>query len=126
MHDHNHHDELMRSIAKEYQDIFENSEQGMYIYLDDSHKICNKKFATLLGYGSEDEWSKVEESFPSAFVANQSQRTLVSSYQDAMRNSVGSTNDITWKKKDGSTVSTTVLLVPISHEGHIFALHFVR
>lgn len=125
MHKHHDHDALMQSIAKEYQDILENSEQGVYIYLDDLHKVCNKKFATLLGYQSEDEWAKIETSFPDAFVSDQSQETLVSAFQDAMDTLVGSTNTIVWKKKDGSTVRSTVILVPVAHGDHIFALHFV-
>ena len=120
-----HHNELMQSVAKEYQNILANSEQGIYIYLDDVSKVCNKKFATLLGYESEEEWAKIEESFPEVFVADESQEALVSSFQDAMEKNVGSTNKIVWKKKDGSTINSTVVLVPISHNGHLFALHFV-
>lgn len=125
MEEHQHHVDLIQSVAKEYQDILENSQQGIYIYLDDLHKVCNKKFATLLGYESEDEWAKVEKSFPDAFVADQSQHALISSYQNAMEEMVSSTNEIVWKKKDGSIINTTVVLVPISHDGHLFALHFV-
>ncbi|MEN9407463.1 MAG: hypothetical protein RLZZ455_679 [Candidatus Parcubacteria bacterium] len=119
------HDALIRAVGKEYQDILANSEQAIYIYLDDSHKICNKKFATLLGYDSEDEWAKIDASFPDAFVADESQETLVTSFQDAMEKNVASTTTIVWKKKDSSTISSTVILVPISCNGHQFALHFV-
>jgi len=125
MDEHSHHDELMQSIAKEYQDILVNSEQGIYIYLDDLHKICNKRFATFLGYQSVDEWAKINESFPSAFVADHSQEALISSFQDAIVKNVSSNNKIVWKKKDGSNINSTVTLVPISHEGHLFALHFI-
>lgn len=125
MDEHHHHDQLMQSIAKEYQSILAKSEQGIYIYLDDSHKVCNKKFAALLGYQSEDEWAKIDTSFPDVFVADESQEALVSSFQDAMEKNVGSTNKIVWKKKDKSTISSTVILVPVSHNGHLFALHFV-
>lgn len=120
-----HHEEVIQSIAKEYQEIFANSEQGIYVYLDDSHKVCNKKFAALLGYVSEEEWAKVDGSFPDAFVADKSQETLISSFQDAMEKNIGSTNEIIWKKKDGNTIKTTVILVPVSYNGHIVALHFV-
>lgn len=123
-HDH-HHENLIESIAKEYSDILENSEQSIYIYLDDLNKVCNKKFATLLGYASAAEWAKIDTSFPDAFVADESQETLVSSFQDAMDKNIGSTNKIVWKKKDGSTLESTVILVPIVHEGHLLALHFV-
>lgn len=125
MDEHNHHDELMQSVAKEYQDILENSQQGVYIYMDDTHKVCNEKFAALLGYASSDEWAKVEEPFPVVFVAPASQETLISSFQDAMEKSIASENTIVWRKKDGSTVDSSVILVPVSHNGHLFALHFV-
>jgi PAS domain S-box-containing protein len=125
MDEHHHHDELIHSVAKEYQDILENSEQGIYIFLDDVHKVCNKKFSTLLGYTSPEAWAKIDTSFPMTFVADNSQEILVSAFQDAMENMTASTNTITWKKKDGSTVTTEVTLVPIAHEGHLFALHFV-
>lgn len=125
MDEHHHHDELMQKVAEEYRDILENSEQGIYIYLDDTSKVCNKKFATLLGYDSPEQWAKLDESFPDAFVTPVSQETLVSAFQDTMEKAVASTNKITWKKKDGSTVDSTVILAPISHEGHVFALHFV-
>ncbi len=120
-----HHEHLIQSITEEYQDVLENSEQGVYIYLNDANKVCNKNFATLLGYDSEDEWAKIDESFPDAFVDESSQSILISSYQDAIEKRIGSTNEITWKKKDESTVNSTVILVPIVHKGHLFALHFV-
>lgn len=125
MDEHGHHEELIGSITKEYQEILANSEQGVYIYLDDVHKVCNRKFAELLGYGSEGEWAKIDEPFPSVFVAEESQETLVSSFVEAMEKNVGSTNKIVWKKKDGSSVSSQVILVPVSYNGHLFALHFV-
>ena len=125
MNQHSHHESLIQSITKEYHDILANSEQSIYIYLDDMHKVCNKKFATLLGYQSEDEWAKINQSFPDAFVAEESQETLISSFQNALSKNIGSTNTIVWKKKDGSTISTKVILVPIHHNGHLFALHFI-
>lgn len=120
-----HHEDLIQSVAEEYADILRNSEQGVYIFLDDSSKVCNAKFATLLGYDSPEEWAKVDESFPDAFVDESSQDVLVSAFQDAMEKGVGSTNEIMWKKKDESTVKSTVILAPIAYEGHLLALHFI-
>ena len=125
MDEHGHHEELTQSVTKEYQEILANSEQGVYIYLDDLHKVCNGKFAELLGYESEEQWAEMDGSFPDLFVADESQEALVSAFIEAMEKNTGSTNEIVWKKKDGSTVNSTVVLVPISYEGHIFALHFV-
>lgn len=126
MHDHHHdHGTLMQNVAAEYADIFENSDQGIYVFLDDENKVCNKKFATMLGYESPEAWAKVEESFPMAFVATESHKTLIGAYQDAMDKVEGSVNSITWKKKDGSTMNSNVILVPIVYENHLLALHFV-
>jgi hypothetical protein len=32
---------------------------------------------------------------------------------------------VTWKKKTGGTVATSVVLVPIEYDDHLFALHFI-
>ena len=125
MNEHQHHEELIRGISEQMKSILESSEQGVYIYLDDIHKVCNKKLASLLGYRSPDEWARVEDSFPEVLVDQRSRDTLVNAYRKAMEKMVASTIEMTWKKKSGGTVDTTVVLVPIAYSGHLFALHFV-
>jgi hypothetical protein len=105
--------------------ILDTSQQAVYIYLDDVHKVCNAKFASLLGYRSPEEWAKVEDSFPEAFVERSSQETLVKAYNQAMEKLIPSTIKVTWKKKSGGTVATSLVLVPIAYDEHVFALHFV-
>ena len=51
--------------------------------------------------------------------------SLVTAYQDAMTRMVGSTVDVTWQKKSGGKVDTSVILVPVAYNEHLFALHFV-
>ena len=123
--DENHHSRLLEEIATEYKDVLENSEQGIYIYLDDTHKICNEKFSSLLGYDSPTEWAEVSENFPTAFVDPKSQEVLINSYQEAMEMCVGTKIEVTWKKKSGEPIESEVILVPVSNGGHLFALHFV-
>jgi hypothetical protein len=123
--DEHRHEALVSGLLKQMKEIFENSEQAMYLYLDDVHKACNKRFADLLGYESPKAWAAGDEPFPLAFVASKSRRTLVSAYQDAMERFVGSTIDVTWQAKSGRTVESQVILVPIAYEGHLFALHFI-
>ncbi len=127
MDEHNHHAELVSGFFKEQQQIFDSSSQAMYAFLDDDCRVCNQKFATLLGYSSPDEWFKVnvQGAFPAAFVDTRSQQALVTAYQNAMEKMEGATIKVTWKKKSGGTVDTTVILVPIAYQGHIFALHFI-
>lgn len=123
---HHDHGALIEQVAAEYEEILNRSEQAVYIFLDDDNKVCNKKFSDLLGYESPADWGNAEGSFTDLFVAGESQRDLVSAYQNAMEKFVGSESSITWKAKVGKTVDTKVLLVPIVFEQHLLALHFVN
>lgn len=127
-HDHHHghsHRDLLDEFIAEIRPLLDESQQGIYVYFDDNLKVCNEKFATLLGYGSADEWAAMEGSFPSLFVDDGSQDTLIGAFQKAMQSLAGSTIPVKWKKKSGGTADSTVILVPISYKGHLFALHFV-
>ena len=126
---HNHekeHKRIVASLAEQFKDILEYSEQAVYIYLDDVNKVCNRNFSSLLGYKSPKEWAGVSDNFPTTFVAKKSQRVLIKAYQSAMTSLVGSTIDVTWKTKDGHEVETTTILVPIAHHGHTITLHFIE
>lgn len=105
--------------------LFNESSQSMYLYLDDHSKACNGRFAQLLGYGTPEAWAAVHTSFPQAFVAPASQERLVDAYQAAVNNGTAGKVPVTWKRKDGKTVDTNVILVPIDVEGQRFALHFI-
>ena len=119
-----HHD-LLQEFAAQLAPVLHASNQAMYIYLDDDHKVCNENFARLLGYGSAKEWAKTEGNFPTLFVAEKSQHTLIDAFQGAMQDLAASTIKVTWTKKDGGTVDSTVILVPIAYKDHLFAVHFV-
>ena len=118
-----HHEELMAGFLDQLRVIFESSEQPIYLYLDNTHKACNQKLASLLGYSTPREWARVEE--VSDLVAEKSTDALVTAYQRAMERKIGSTIAVTWKKKSGGTVDTNVIVVPVAYNGHLFALHFV-
>lgn len=125
MDEHKQHEELVNGFYNEQKELFGSSKQAIYAYLDDNHKVCNKRFSALLGYSSPIEWAKVQESFPAVFVDDKSQKMLVTTYQNAMEKMTGGTIKVTWKKKSGETVDTTVILVPIAYKGRVFALHFI-
>jgi carbohydrate-binding DOMON domain-containing protein len=118
------HAALISGISNQMKSILDSSQQAIYIYLDDIHKVCNAKFANLMGYRSPEEWANVEDSFP-AFVDPSSQEVLVNAYQKAMEKMVPSTIQVAWKKKNGGTVKTSVVMVPIAYDDHLFALHFI-
>lgn len=121
--DQKHHEEVIFGLYRQLEQIFVSSEQAVYLYLDDIHKFCNGRMASLLGYSSPEEWMKIENFMDT--VALRSQSTLMSAYQDAMEKKVGSTISVRWKKKSGGTVDTTVIIVPIPYQEHLLALHFI-
>ena len=100
----NDHGMLIKEISEQLKPILDHSEQAVYVYLDDHSKVCNTKFAELLGYASPADWAAVQGSFPEVFVDEKSQETLVSAFQDAMEGIVASAFDITWKKKSNEKV----------------------
>jgi PAS domain S-box-containing protein len=119
------HDNLIKGISKQQKLIFETSGQGIYIYLDDNHVIFNQKFASILGYSSVNELELFKGAFLTSFVTNKSHNTLVDAYQRAINQMEGSTIEIFWKKKNGGEIRTSVMLVPLVFEGHLFAMHFI-
>lgn len=119
------HEDILSGAYEQLKEIFDNSTQGMYIYMDDENKVCNENFAKMLGYDSSEEWAAIKDSFPETFVAEESQETLINAFGDAMENGAGSSIEINWKKKSGESVKSNVILVPISYMDHRMALHFV-
>ena len=122
----NHDEEVLQGAFSLVKDIFAASNQGMYLFWNDDHAVCNANFSKMLGYKSPDEWSRVSESFLQDYVAPNSQDSIVTAYQNAMKEKRGSMVAVSWKKKDGSTVQTNVILVPMSYQGHMLALHFIE
>ena len=117
--------EVIAKVRKQLADIFDESEQSVYVYLDDANKVCNERFASLLGYDSPKGWAAIKENFPEAFVSPKYRKVLVSAYQNAMTSLVGSTLSINWKKENGGEVQTTTIFAPIIFDGHRMALHFI-
>jgi hypothetical protein len=120
-----HFKELMKGIISEQKELLENSSQAVYIYLDDVNKVCNRKFASMLGYKSPEEWANVTQNIPAVFAEKKSVNTLINAYRDAMEKMKGSTINVTWTKKTKGTVDTNVILVPVIYKNHSFAMHFV-
>jgi hypothetical protein len=119
-----HHEELVKGLYDQMKPILEGSEQPIFIYLDDNHKACNSKFASMLGFKSPDDWAQ-KQGFLEVYVTEKSRETLSSAYWDAMQKMVASTIQITWMKKDGAAIDSTMILVPIFFKGHMFSVHFV-
>ena len=119
-----HHEELVKGLCEQMKPILDKSEQPIFIYLDDNHKACNNKFATMLGFKSPVEWAE-KQGFLEVYVTEKSRETLSSAYWNAIAKMVASTIQMTWMKKDGGALESTMILVPMYFEGHMLSVHFV-
>jgi len=119
------HQEAMDWVSEEFRPILDGSPQGIYVYMDDTHKVSNARFAKMLGYDTAEELQRMDVPWIDAFVAEESADQLVTGYTRAMEERVGSSFAVTWKRKGGGRVKTNVILVPISYKGQDMALHFV-
>ena len=63
--------------------------------------------------------------FLETYVAEQSRETLSNAYWNAMKKMSASTIQMTWMKKSGETLDSTMILVPMFFQGHMFSIHFV-
>lgn len=121
--DNPHHEHLIKEIERQLEPILSNSPQAIYIYLDDTHKICNKKFSDMLGYSSIQEW--VDNQYPVDDVLDTDQDKGIQAYMDASRKFIASSLPATWKKKDGGKIQSTVMFVPFTYKDEVFVIHFV-
>jgi hypothetical protein len=119
-----HHEELVKGLYEQMKPILDASEQPIFIYLDDNHKACNQKFALMLGFKSPQEWAE-KQGFLEVYVTEKSRETLSTAYWNAMQKMVASTIPMTWMKKDGIAIDSTMILVPMFFQGHMFSVHFV-
>lgn len=118
-----HHEHLVKEMAEQFEPVFSKSPQGVYIYLDDAHKICNKKFAEMLGYGSVKEWVANEE--PVGDVSEEDQEKVISAYGEASRNLKASKLSASVVRKDGKKIKVGLIMTPITYKGEVFVIHFV-
>jgi len=119
-----HHEELVSGIARQLEPIMKKSKQAVYIYLDDVHKVCNEKFARMLGYKSALEWAEIEA--PLTDVDEADQEAVISAYQNAVEMFMASSLDITMRNvKSNKPVKTTMIVAPMVYEGHVFSVHFL-
>jgi hypothetical protein len=113
-----HHEELVKGLYDQMKPILDESEQPIFIYLDDNHKACNQKFASMLGFKTPQEWAE-KQGFLEVYVTEKSQETLSNAYWKAMEKKVASTIPMTWKKKmSRNGLNDTV---PMFFKGHVFS-----
>src|SRR6266508_387199 len=73
------HEEWLAAIAEQLAPIFDHSKEGVYVFLDDRHKICNDVLAKMWGFASPDEWARTPD-FLNAFVVEEDRSEVSRTY----------------------------------------------
>ncbi len=120
-----HHEDLVSRLSWDFGPIMRHSDQGVCVFLDDHHKACNQKMASMLGYKSPKDWGALDKDFLETFVDEKSRRAMESNYQKMADNFVATVAPVTWKMKSGRRIKTKVIQVPVAFEGHLAVLMFV-
>ena len=123
MDEHQHHEDLVEGITQQMKQVLDKSGQAIYLYLDDTHKVCNKKFADMLGYKSPKEWAEAEA--PLSDVVEEDQQEVINVYMSASEKMNSGWAEVKFKNiKTGKIVATNMLVAPIGYAGHIITAHF--
>ena len=121
------HQVMLNQFRHEFAQIFAQSVQGVYAYLDDPHWIGNERLAAMLGYASAAELHALTDrsSFLEACVVPASQQHVVETYQQTVGRLIGSHTSVTMLKKGGGAARFDIIFVPVSFQGTRLALHFL-
>jgi len=111
-----HHAELINGIAERMNILLKESKRAIYIYLDDSHKVCNKKFADLLGYKSQRVWADAEAPFSD--VLEKDQKKVIDAYMNASEKGIASSIDVKMKNiKTEEILKINMIVAPTIYQG---------
>jgi len=119
------HNNIISEVYEQFATVMDESPDGVYLWLDDENKICNKNMAEMFGI-TVDMWQK-ESDFLNKHVAEEDRESFANYYQKHVENlSYPAKFTFNGLKSDGSFFSAETYMIPISWDGHAVAYHFVR
>ena len=119
------HQQILREMADHFGPVFDRSPFGVYLYVDDVHKICNERMARMHGMTVE-EWQN-KPTFLNDFIVPEDWEMYAKNYHHhvaELRHPV--TFSFRGLHKDGSTFAAETDMIPLCWHGHPVAYHFVR
>jgi PAS domain S-box-containing protein len=120
------HEVATKELAEHLQPLFDASPDGMYVWLDEEHWICNQRLATLFGYDSPDELTN-SPGFLQRMVHEDDQQHYSWNYWNRVQAlTFPTTFRFRGTRKDGSAFAAETDMIPFTYGGHTFAYHFVR
>ena len=106
------HEHFLHEMLEQFKLVFEQSPDGVYLYLDDQHKICNERLSKMFGFTVQ-EWSAVPN-FVAGFVAEKDQEMFARNYRQHV---AALTHPVTFRfgarRKDGSTFTAETDMIPL-------------
>lgn len=121
MHERSHED-LVMELSDQFQQLMRESPQAIFIYLDDYHKVCNQRFATMLGYRSPEDWAEMKT--PITDTTEDTRENLISAVMGALQDKTASSVRVSWKRLGGGVVDTNCIIVPGFIGSLPYAMHF--
>jgi PAS domain S-box-containing protein len=119
------HAEVIEELAQQLGPVLAQSPDGVYLWLDETHKLCNERLAAMFGYSVE-EWC-LTEPFLERFVAPEDREVFSWNYFNRVAElAFPVTFRFTGVRKDGSTFAAETDMIPISWNGRPVAYHFVQ
>ena len=119
------HVKILKELAEQFQPLFENSPEGIYLYIDEVHKICNERFAKMFGLTVK-EWEAME-GFVNKHAADEDVELVVGNYHEHIHQKLTPAR-FRFKavRKNGSTFNAETDMIPFPWRGEMLAFHFVR
>jgi PAS domain S-box-containing protein len=119
------HEQILRELEEQLGPLFAQSPVGVYLYVTDTHKICNERMAQMHGMTAE-EWRNTP-TFLNDFIAEEDRQMYARNYRHHVADL---RHPVTFRfrglRKDGSTFAAETDMIPLSWRGHAVAYHFVR
>ena len=119
------HEDVIPQLAEHLRPIFENSPDGVYIWLDETHWTCNERLASLFGYTV----AELENSpnLLQRLVHDGDQGNLSWNYWNRVRElAFPVTFRFRGRHKDGTIFQAETDMIPLTYGGHTIAYHFMR
>jgi PAS domain S-box-containing protein len=119
------HVKILNELAEQFRPLFENSPEGIYLYIDEVHKICNERFAKMFGL-SVKEWEAMD-GFVNKHAIPEDTEKIVSLYHLHIHQELTPVRfRVTGIRKDGSQFKAETDMIPFPWRGEMLALHFFR
>jgi PAS domain S-box-containing protein len=119
------HEKILVELREIFQPLFEKSKEGVYLYIDEVHKICSARFAGMFGL-TDKEWQAME-GFVNKHVANEDQELFIQNYHAHIHQQL-TPHRFQFKaiRKDGSKFKAETDMIPFPWRGEVLAMHFFR